>query len=360
MAQDYYSTLGVERGASADEIKKAYRRLAHQHHPDKSGGGDAKFKEINEAYQVLGNKEKRAQYDQFGQTFEGGGSPFGGFSGQGVNFEDLGGINDIFEQFFGGGAGGRRERVRRGQDIGIDLTISFQESAQGVTREVSHRIYQKCSKCRGSGAQPDTPIITCATCGGRGSINQTRQTPFGLFQQTVTCSDCQGEGKKPATACAKCHGEGRVLETRTLDINVPAGIADGQTVRITGKGETPPRGGLPGDLYVSIHVQAAANLKRVRDDVVSDVHVSFADAALGTRITVATLHGDHEVKVPAGTQPGTEFRLRGQGFPRLSASGKGDHIVTLHIDVPKRLSRRQKQLLQDLKESEGSRKSFFS
>ncbi len=362
MAQDHYSILGIARDASADEIKKAYRRLAHKHHPDKKGGDEEKFKEINEAYQVLSNKEKRAQYDQFGQSFEsgsGGGNPFGGFSGQGVNFEDLGGINDLFEQFFGGGARGRGRRVRRGQDVGIDLTISFQESAKGTSREVSPRIYSPCSKCRGSGAEPGTPIITCATCSGAGSLNQDRQTAFGIFRQTVICPDCQGEGKKPKTKCSECHGEGRVLAARTLEINIPAGIADGQTVRITGKGEAPPRGGVAGDLYVNIHVQPDARWRRVRDDIASEVHVSFADAALGTRLVVSTINGDQELKVTAGTQPGTEFRLRGQGFPHLSSARKGDHIVTLRVQVPKHLSAKQKQLLKEFKDSEGNRKSFF-
>lgn len=353
MAKDYYKILGVERTASPEEIKKAYRRLAHTHHPDKAGGNEEKFKEINEAYQILSDQTKRGQYDQFGQTFDqGGGNPFSGAGAGNFDFGDLGGLGDMFEQFFGGG--GRQRggaRVRQGQDVAIDLTISFQESAEGAERDVAQRLYQTCRHCHGSGAEPGTPISNCPTCQGQGSINRTHQTPFGLFQQAATCPDCHGEGKRAKTACSQCRGQGRVLEERKLAITVPAGIADGQTLRLSGKGEVPPRGGLAGDLYVNIHVKPDPDLQREGDTVRSRASISFVDAALGATISVRTLQGEKKVDVPAGTQPEAQLRLRGLGLPSLRGGNRSDHVVTISVVIPKKLTKKQRQALTDFKGS---------
>ena len=356
---DYYDILGVSRDASKEEVKKAYRKLAHKYHPDKDGGNEEKFKEINEAYQVLGNEQKRSQYDQFGQTFEGG-NPYGGFGGGAegfnVNFDDLGGIGDIFETFFGGGRT-RGRTVRRGADIPVDLTISFKESADGTSQEIRHRLYQTCTHCKGNGAEPGTPIVDCPTCGGSGTINQTRQTPFGVFAQRAVCTTCQGEGKQAKVVCTVCRGDGRELRDRTLVIDIPAGIHDGQTIRVNGQGEAPARGGIPGDLYATIHVKPEEGLRRDGDNVRSSVHISFVDAALGTDVKVKTLEGNKTVNIVHGTQPLSEVRLEKLGFPRLGTKAKGDHIVTVHVEIPKRLSGKQKKLLQEFEAA--GKKGFF-
>ncbi|MEX2054787.1 MAG: DnaJ C-terminal domain-containing protein, partial [Candidatus Andersenbacteria bacterium] len=300
MAEDYYKVLGVDRSASTDEIKRAYRRLAHKHHPDKEGGDEEKFKEVNAAYQVLSDTQKRAQYDQVGQSFEGAGQDFSGFGNFNVNFEDLGGFGDIFEQFFGGQGGGARQRVRRGKDVGVDVTIDFFESAQGVTREISAYMFSTCEHCHGNGAEPGTPLTTCPRCSGAGSVSVQRQTVFGTVAQSMICPDCQGDGKQAKTPCTVCRGNGRVQATRNLDVDIPAGIAEGQTLRITGKGEAPVRGGIPGDLYVTVHVTPHPQLKREGSTVRAAITVSFVEAALGTSVTVPTLQGEQALTIPAG------------------------------------------------------------
>lgn len=357
MAQDYYQTLGVERGASADDIKRAYRKMAHQYHPDKVGGDEEKFKQVNEAYQVLSDTAKRRQYDQFGQTFEGGGGgPGFGFN---INVDDVSGIGDIFEQFFGGG-GQRRpgSRVRRGGDVGMDVTIDFVESARGVTREITSRLYQTCTRCRGNGAEPGTRIVTCATCNGRGSVATSSRTMFGMFAREEICRTCEGVGTTPEKACRQCRGQGREMATRTLDVDIPAGIADGQTIRLTGRGEVPPHGGIAGDLYVTVHVTPHGQLSREGDSVRATVEVAFADAALGTRVTVPTIAGEQPLDIPAGTQPGTELKLPRQGFPSLSGGRAGDEIVTVKIVVPTKLTRQQRSLLEDFRGGKKKRLLF--
>ncbi len=359
MAKDYYEILGVDRSASPEAIKKAYRRLAHQHHPDKAGGNEAKFKEINEAYQVLGDTSKRSQYDQFGANFEqGGANGFGGFDFSGAGF---GGINDIFEQFFRGGATNRTQQrsVRRGDDIGIDVTISFAESARDITKEVNLRMYQACSHCHGNGAEPGTKIETCRTCQGTGTVTTTRQTMFGSFAQSSVCPDCHGDGKKAVTVCHKCHGEGRELTNRKLDIKIPAGIANQQTIEISGKGEIPPRGGLPGNLYVNVHVVPHPRLRRDGRNVRLAESISFTAAALGTSLSVPTLTGEEKIDIPAGTQPGTEIRLNGLGFPAIHSTTKGDQIVTIQVEIPRKLTRHQKELLQEFEKSPTKKHRLF-
>ena len=360
MASDYYNVLGVERTATKDDIKQAYRRKAHQFHPDKDGGDEEKFKEVNAAYQVLSDDQKRQQYDQFGSTFEDAGGGPGGFGGFNVNVEDFGNVGDIFEQFFGGGFGGQRrarQQVWRGEDISLDVTVSFEESARGVTRGVSPRIYQTCEKCHGNGAEPGTPITECSTCSGSGTVTTTRQTMLGVFQQRGVCPKCRGEGREIKTACSECRGEGRMVREKRLEIEVPAGIAGGQTMRLSGKGEVPPRGGMAGDLYVTVHVTPHERLVRDGQTVRSTESISFTEAALGTVRTVETLEGERELAIPAGTQPGTELVLDSLGFPELGGSRRGDQVVTVQVEVPKKLSRKQKKLLEEFEGVE--KKGFF-
>ena len=370
MAEDYYQTLGVSKTATADEIKKAYRKLAHKHHPDKKGGNEAKFKEINGAYQVLSDPQKRAQYDQFGQNFDGaqgfggstGGNPFGGFGGaQGfnINMEDLGDFSDIFGTFFGGGrrATSRRERV--GEDVALDITITLPESAKPLKKSTSHRIYQTCTTCKGNGAEPGTPIVTCDTCKGQGFTTQTRRTMLGNFAQQTVCNDCHGTGKRPKQPCHTCHGEGRTMQNRTLDIDIPAGIADGQTIRITGQGEVPPFGGRAGDLYVNVHVTPHKTLKRDNLNVRTEATIDFTAAILGTDATIDTLSGPEEIHIPAGTQPQTEIRLKDKGFPSLQSASRGDQIVTVKVTIPKKINQEQKDLVKKLQHTP-QKKSFFS
>lgn len=369
MPADYYDILGVSRSATQDEIKKAYRKLAHKHHPDKGGGDEEKFKEINNAYETLNDTKKRAQYDQYGHAFDGSGAgasgagqdPFGGFGSSGftINMDDLGGVGDIFESFFGGRSRGSRGRARRGNDIESNIEISFRESATGVTKTIEQRVYDVCSKCHGNGAEPGTPIITCETCKGSGSTTQNFQTPLGTFAQRAACTTCKGEGKIAKTPCSVCRGEGREKTNRRLDIRIPAGIADGQAIRLTGKGEAAPRGGTAGDLYINVHVRPDTKLIRDGENVRSHIAISFIDAALGTDQKVETLSGNKTLHVPAGTQPGTEFVFERAGFPDIHSSGTGDHIVTVGVEIPKKLSKKQKELLEQFREAPQKKKGIF-
>lgn len=362
MAQDYYDILGVARTATTDEIKRAFRKKAHQHHPDREGGNEEEFKKINEAYQVLSNDTKRAQYDRFGHAFDGTGSnPFEGFQGFNINMEDLGGLGDIFSEFFAGGpfaerTSRTRTRVRRGADIALDLTMSFAESATGARRTVAPRIHRTCPHCHGNAAEPGTPIEACATCQGTGFVTSSHRTPFGIFTQRTACRTCAGEGKVPRQPCRECRGEGRTLQAQEVEVVIPAGIADGQTIRLTGQGEAPPRGGQPGDLRITIHVTPDKNLTRDGQHVRSTVTIPFTDAALGSTVSIRTLAGEQELVIPPGTQPGAEIRLKGLGFPTAASSpgtsipdASGDHIVTVTVEIPKRLSRQQRQLLEQFK-----------
>lgn len=356
--EDYYQVLGVNRDASAPEIKRAYRRLAHQHHPDKTGGDEEKFKRINEAYEVLSDAGKRSQYDQFGRTFDdaAGGGGFGPFGTRvNVNFDDLGDFGSIFDQFFGDSPR-RRARSRRGEDINVDTAISFIESARGIKQKLTHRIYQTCARCHGNQAEPGTPIENCSDCQGTGVVSATRRTMFGVFTQNTTCSACQGQGKQVKTPCTECRGSGRALSDRALVVNIPAGIADGQTIHIAGQGAAGP-GGPPGDLYVTVHVKPHPTLQRAGDNIRSRLTISFIDAALGTTVSVETLDGQKELTIPAGTQPDTEFTLRHLGLPRLNSSGQGDHLITVNIVIPKRLTRRQRKLLTEFHKTK--RRKFF-
>jgi molecular chaperone DnaJ len=368
MAKDYYSILGVEKGASDEEIKKAYRKLAHKHHPDKQGGDEAKFKEVNEAYQVLSDKQKRAQYDQFGSSFDGGGgaggangfggfdfSGFGGGNAGGFNFE--GDLGDIFGDIFGGGfGGGNRSKKQRGEDISVDLEISLEEAFSGIDKDIRLYIAVPCSKCGGTGAEPGSKVEKCNVCGGTGRVQKERRTMFGVFMQTETCSACQGRGEKFDKNCSKCGGDGKVKEEKTIKVKIPAGIADGQTIKITGQGGVGSRPGsgssTAGDLYVSVHVKKHSIFERKGDDIVYNLDISFSRAALGGSETVPTLKNKIKLKIPSGIQSGKVIKINGAGFPHLQGRGEGDLYVVVNVKVPEKLSRSQKKLIEDL-EKEG-------
>jgi len=370
MARDLYETLGVSKGASEDEIKKAYRKLAHKHHPDKAGGNTEKFKEINAAYQVLSDKEKRSQYDQYGQTFEqaqrgggGGGSQgFGGFSSQGgqwdfsgfqqggQGFEFNGGFEDIFSDIFGGGGGGQSSR--KGRDIQIDSEITFEEMVNGAHRQVSLLRRVICDSCRGDGGEPDSKQETCHTCKGSGQIKQTVRSFFGNFVQASTCPTCSGAGKTHGKKCHKCGGDGRVREEQSIAFDIPAGISSGQTISLQGQGEAGERGSSNGDLFVNVRVKAHNFFERKGNDILSTEHISFSQAVFGDKIEVKTIEGSLAMKIPAGTQGGETFRIKEKGIPQLGRSSvRGNQLVKIVVDVPKSLSREQKRLLEDLKKA---------
>jgi molecular chaperone DnaJ len=361
MAKDLYGVLGVPKGASDDEIKKAYRKLAHKHHPDKPGGDEAKFKEINEAYQVLSDKSKRSQYDQFGQTFNqgqggGAGAGFGGFDfsgfqgfGGGQNFDfGGGGFEDIFSDIFGGGSSHSRRRSR-GQDIQVDVEISFSEMVKGAEKEI--RLYKSvvCDRCSGSGNEPRTGMKTCPTCGGSGQVQKTARSFFGTFSQVVECSECSGAGEVPEKKCAKCSGNGRVKEEENIAINIPAGIQDGQTISVGEQGEAGGRGSIPGDLYVTVHIAAHKKFERKGQDILSTEQIPFSTAVLGGKIEIETIEGNLVLKIPAGTKSGEVFRIKEKGVPVLQGRGRGNQLVKIIINTPKNLSREQKDLIEKLK-----------
>lgn len=358
---DYYSTLGVSRGASEDDIKKAFRKLAHKYHPDKGTGDEKKFKEINEAYQVLGNTEKRARYDQTGQDYHSqgqgggpgagqgfGGFDFSGFNGQGFDFEGSG-FEDVFSDLFGGRSRGRG-RGRAGADIEVDVELTFEEMVQGVKRELKLRKLSACETCRGTGGKPGSKESTCSQCQGAGQVRRTVQSIFGMMQQAVVCDRCQGKGKTYAEQCQTCHGAGRTQREESLAIDIPAGIQDGQTLSVPGHGAAGEAGSRSGDLYVNVHVRPHATLLRRGDDIVSQYAMSFTEATLGAKVTIETIEGDVVMKIPAGTQPGEVFRIKGKGVPHLNRYGRGDHLVSVSLAVPKKLSSEEKRLIEALRD----------
>lgn len=362
MAKDYYTTLGVDRNASEDDIKKAYRKLAHEWHPDKKGGDEAKFKEINEAYQVLSNKEKRARYDQFGDASSegGGGAGFGGFdfrrgfegfSNGDFHFE--GGFNDIFSDIFGAHRGARGRGTESGVDIQIDVEISFEEMAHGVKKDVSLRRRMLCTVCAGTGGKSGTKEIPCSKCGGAGQVRRTVRSFLGMFQQVEVCDACRGRGKVYRESCSECRGSGRVLRSETIILEIPAGIEDGQMLSLSGEGEAGERGGRPGDLLVAVHVRPHPALGRRGNDILSTVTISCARAALGETVPIETIEGTVSMKIPPGTAPGEVFRIRGKGIVSIgNARGRGDHLVTVLVRIPNRLSREERKLFESLREIE--------
>ncbi len=355
MAKDYYEILGVAKDASDDDIKRAFRKLAHRHHPDKNGGDAEKFKEINQAYQVLSDKQKRAQYDQFGSAFEGagaggpgggfGGFDFANFGGGGAQQFDFGDLGDIFGGVFGSRAR-RRQGPISGDDIEMTATLDFMEAVRGTQKQL--RIFKRmnCTHCHGNGAEPGTPIVTCTECEGRGQIRTVRQTILGAFQQVTTCPKCRGEGKSAQKPCGQCGGDGRVRDYDTFTVKIPAGIDDGQTIQLDGRGEAGEKGGSAGDLYLRIQVKEHKIFKRDGYDVLSKVPISFRQAALGDKIQVPGLEGEEIFKIPAGTQTGTVFKLRGKGIAHLNSNRRGDQLVEVVVTTPTKLSREQKRALE--------------
>lgn len=356
--RDYYEVLGVSKGASADEIKKAFRKLAVKHHPDKEGGDEAKFKEASEAYEVLKDQQKRQRYDQFGHAgvggASGGGDPFGGFSGFGgaqgaegfeFNFGD-GGLGDIFGQFFGGGFGSQQgSGARRGRDVETSVTLTFEEAVFGAEKDLKLTLEGECDHCHGSRTEPGYELKTCETCKGSGQQVKVVNTMFGAIQQAAVCETCHGSGKVPEKACSVCGGKGTKRQTETIPVKIPAGVDDGTTIRLRERGEA-VTGGPRGDLYVTIRVKAHKKFTREGDLILSEEHVSMIDAALGTEIDVETVDGTVRMKVPAGTQSGTDFKLSNHGVTHLRDSSRGAHIVQIIVDTPTKLSKKQKELLQ--------------
>ena len=358
MAKDLYEVLGVAREASADDIKKAYRKLAHQHHPDTGKGDEAKFKEVNEAYQVLGDPQRRAQYDRFGAV--GANIPHGA-GASGVGYEDFG---DIFSQGFGGftdfgdifsdifGGRSRRPQAERGVDIEVETTISFAESFSGVEKEIHLNKHEKCDKCEGSGAEPGSKIVSCPRCHGQGQIHTTQNTIFGQVAVSTVCERCHGTGKMPEKACSKCEGAGRMRHKKTIRINIPAGIEDRTRIRITGEGEVGYRGSTVGDLYVRVYVESDKRFRREGPEIYSEQRLTFPQAALGDEIKVQTVDGVVDLKIPAGTQNGTVFKLRNKGMPVINRNARGDHHVIVSVAIPTKLTKEQRKLLQELKDVE--------
>ncbi len=352
--RDYYEVLGVAKEASADEIKKAFRKAAVKHHPDKEGGDETKFKEINEAYEVLKDQQKRQRYDQFGHAGVGGngggnyagGNPFEGFGGQNVHFDfGDGGLGDIFGQFFGGGQQQSRG-PQRGRDVEASLQLTFEEAVFGVEEKISLDMNDECEHCKGTTVEPGYSMKTCPTCKGAGQQTRVMNTMFGAIQQAVTCETCHGKGKIPEKVCTVCRGKGTQRRKQDITLKVPAGIDDGATIRLKDRGEAAEGGGGRGDLYVHIRVKAHKKFTRESDLILSEEHISMVDATLGSEINVDTVDGQVRMKVPAGTQSGTDFKLSGHGVPHLRSDKRGAHIVSLVVDIPTKLTKKQKELLE--------------
>lgn len=356
--RDYYEVLGVKKDASPDEIKKAFRRAAVQHHPDR-GGDEAKFKELNEAYEVLKDSEKRKRYDQFGHAGVGGaagGNPFGGgfpggAGGQNVNFDfgDLG-LGDIFSSFFGGGApGGGRRRQARGRDVEAGVEISFEEAVFGTEADLQLQLEDTCEHCKGTTAEPGYELKTCDQCKGSGQVMNVTRTIFGNIQQAGICPKCKGSGKVPEKTCSVCKGKGTRQKKQAIQLKIPAGIDDGAVIRLREHGEAVANGP-KGDLYVNIRVRPHKKFTREGDLILSEEHVDMIGVALGTEIDVDTVDGPVRMKVPAGTQSGSDFKLSDHGVPHLKGGTRGAHIVTIIVDTPTKLSRRQRELLEGFRD----------
>ena len=363
--RDYYETLGISRNASNDEIKKAYRALARKFHPDvnKESGAEAKFKEINEAYSMLSDNQKRAQYDQFGHA----GPQFGGGGEGGFDFSDLfrGGFSsdlggspfeDLFETFFGGGGKRRPSGPKRGDDLRYDLTISLEEAAKGIEREIDLPHYVACQSCKGTGARPGTTPSKCGTCKGSGQVRRAQRTMLGSFTQITTCPDCGGAGEIITSLCVECHGKGQVKRSHKVEVKIPAGVDTGNSLRIPKAGDAGEAGGGPGDLYIFISVKNHPFFQRDGADIHYKVLMTFTKAALGTVLEVPTIDGKTELKVPAGTQPNSVLKMREKGMPHLNSRARGDQYLHIEIETPTNMTREQADYLRKFAQMRGEEK----
>ncbi|MDY3617493.1 molecular chaperone DnaJ [Agathobaculum sp.] len=368
--RDYYEVLGVQKGASDDEIKKAHRRLAKKYHPDLNKDNPEaadKFKELNEAYEVLSDQDKRQKYDQFG--FAGVDPNYGGGAGGFGGFSDFGDLGDLFGSFFGGGFGGgrssaRRNAPQRGESIRTSVMLSFEEAAFGCEKEITIERIESCEDCGGTGASKGTSPETCPNCRGTGTVTQTQRTPLGMFQTQAACPNCRGTGKIIKKPCPKCSGAGRVRKSRTLKVNIPAGIDEGQSIQLRGQGNAGANGGPSGDLLVTVAIRPHPVFTRDGANVMVEIPISFTQAALGDTLQVPTIDGRVEYKVPEGTQTGTVFRMKGKGIQNVSGRGRGDQYVRVNIEVPRNLSDKQKKLLREFEDNttddnQAERKGFW-
>jgi molecular chaperone DnaJ len=376
--RDYYEVLGVGKGASADEIKKSYRKVAMQYHPDRNPGDKAaeeKFKEAAEAYEILSDNDKKAQYDRYGHAGVSGNGRGGFGGGGGMNMDDIfsqfGDVfgDDLFGSFFGGGqrrGGGQRSRGIRGSNLRIKLKLTYEEIAKGVNKNIKVKKYVSCSTCGGNGAKDKSSIQTCSTCGGSGQVRKVQNTFLGQMQTVTTCPSCSGEGTTITSKCGTCKGEGRVFNEETVSMDIPAGVVEGMQLNISGKGNAGERGGSPGDLIILIEEEPHKELQREGLNVVYDFHISFTDAVFGIQAEVPTIDGRAKIKIPAGTQSGKIFRLKGKGFPNVNSYEKGDQLVHVNVWTPQHVSSEEKAMLDKLNNSpnfkpnpDKSDKSFF-
>ncbi len=378
--RDFYEILGVSKSSSADEIKKAYRKVAMQFHPDRNPGdkeAEEKFKEAAEAYEILSDQDKRAQYDRYGHAGVNGRSGFGG-GGQGMNMDDIfsnfGDIfgDDIFGSFFGGGGrqrggGGGRARGTRGSNLRIKLKMNYEEIAKGASKTVKVKKYTGCTTCSGSGAKDKSSVQSCGTCGGSGQVRKVTNTFLGQMQTVGTCPTCNGEGSTITSKCTACKGEGRVYTEETMNIDIPAGVQEGMQLSLSGKGNAGERGGAAGDLIVLIEEEQHPELQRDNNNVIYDMFISFPDAVFGANLEVPTIDGRAKIKIPAGTQGGKIFRLKGKGFPSVNSYEKGDQLIHVNVWTPQEVSKEEKEAIEKLRESanfqpnpDRSEKSFFN
>ncbi len=365
--KDYYNTLGVDKNATKEDIKQAYKRLAKKYHPDinKDSGATEKFKEINEAAAILSDEKKRANYDRFGtsdEAFGPGGFDFRDFSeGFGRDFD----ADDVFDQFFGGNGffGGRQRRrggAERGADLRFEMEITLEDAANGVSKQITIPKLETCKTCKGAGAEDKADIITCKFCGGSGQMTHQQRTPFGVFQTTNTCKGCNGSGRQIKKPCRECDGDGRVDVKKTIDLKIPAGVDTGTRVRVEGEGEAGVKGGPTGDLYIIIHLKPHKIFERDGNNIYVEIPISFTQAVLGDEIDVPTIDGEATLKIPSGTQSETTFRLKGRGIPHLRGGGAGDEMIKVKVEVPTRISSRQRELLEEFKTlSDNPQKGFF-
>ena len=355
--EDYYEILGVSKDASQEEIKKAYRKLAHKHHPDK-GGDEEKFKKINKAYQVLSDEKKRAQYDKYGEV-PGGGAGAGGRRRSGFEQQagrgqfDFGNLEDILSQMFGGGGGfrsksGARKKANQGQDIKVDVRVDLEDILEDQKKSITINKYVQCPRCDGKGAEPGSEMIQCETCNGEGKVKAEKQTPFGRVAQVTVCPDCEGAGEIPEEECENCHGEGRIRQGHKFEFTIPAGVSSEQVLQFEGQGHAAKKNGKSGDLYVKISVNNKAGFERKGDDLYTTREISISQAVLGDEIEVETLKGSATLNIPQGSEEGDTLKIKGKGIPKFSGFGRGDLYVELSISVPDNLTSEQRKLMKEL------------